>query len=127
LRHFAGEKVKMRHLPCNTPACRSLGAMLSKSPAYPNGEPYIAGQYVSNYNCARCGAFVKLSPAQYNGLPELSLSDFERLATQYGNKTLKELPTRDLVGIGLKPKHAADLFGVGIQTAEDVAELEREQ
>lgn len=112
-----------RHLPC--PKCGPLGAMLPKSSAYPNGEPYIAGQYVKEYDCARCGRHISLSPAEYNGLPKLSIQDFERLAEQCGNKTVKALPTRELEGLGFRKGQAADLFNAGLKTHEDVSAEER--
>ena len=43
------------------------------------------------------------------------------------NKTLRDMPTRDLVGAGIKKAHAADLFGVGIRTAEDVEKESRKE
>lgn len=111
----------MRLLPCPSPGCRSKGALLPPSEAYPNGEPYLSGQYVSDYTCHRCGNDIKTSPAEYHGAKVLTMADFERLAREHGNPALKELPTRDLVGAGFKPKQAVDLFGAGIQTAHDVA------
>lgn len=126
----------MRLLPCPSPGCRSKGALLPPSPAYPNGEPYLSGQYVSAYACHRCGNNVTLSPADYHGAKELSVVDFERLARDHGNTDLKELPTRDLVAAGIPEKlkttkggtvnPAADLFDAGIRTAHDVDGLERE-
>lgn len=115
----------VRHLPCPSPQCRHLGALLPPNDAYHNGEPYLSGQYVERYACYRCGVNVRLDPSEYHARKALTQSDFERLSREYGNPKLKELPTRDLVAAGFKPKQAADLFGVGIRTAEDVEALTR--
>lgn len=63
--------------------------------------------------------------AEFNGLPTLTLSDFDRLATQY-HGSYKTLPIKDLVGAGLKESEAKDMFAAGFKTAHDVAELERD-
>lgn len=117
----------MKLLPCHSAQCRTKGAMLPPSQAYPNGEPYITGQYVRDYQCHRCGSDITLSPAEYHGAKTLTVSDFERLARETGSPGLKDLPTRDLVAVGFKPKQAADLFSAGVRTAHDVAELERRE
>jgi hypothetical protein len=124
-----------RLLPCTTPSCRPIGAMLPPNPAYPNGEPYLSGQYVDRYVCARCGNNIKITAADYHAQKVLTLSDFERLADKYASGALARLPLRDLIAAGIPEKQrtkaggvspAADLFAAGIRTAHDVAELERE-
>lgn len=109
-----------RLLPCPSPGCRSKGALLPPSQAYPNGEPYLSGQFIGAYTCYRCGNDVTITPAEYNNAKVLELSDFERLAREHSAPALKELPTRDLVAAGFKQKQAADLFHAGIKTAHDV-------
>lgn len=116
-----------RHLPCSTPACRALGALLPPNPAYPHGEPYLSAQYVERYLCSRCGNNVKLTPAEYHAQKVLTLADYERLG-------MRDRALRDLVAAGVPEKlktkgghvsPAADLFAAGVRTAHDVAELER--
>lgn len=126
----------MRLLPCPSDQCRAQGALLPPNDAYPNGEPYLTGQYVDRYYCYRCKSNVTLTTAEYHSRKVLTLGDYERLAKEYGNPKLAELPTRDLVAAGIPAKlktrtghvsPAADLFAAGVQSADDVEELARKE
>jgi hypothetical protein len=90
----------------------------------------MSARYVSEYRCHRCGDPQQLTPADWNALRTLTRSEYERLGHQYHHATkgagaLRDLPTRDLEGAGLKRAHAADMFDAGMGTAQEVAELER--
>lgn len=110
----------MRLLPCPSAQCRAHGALLPPSEAFPHGEPYLSAQYVGEYRCDRCGAMVKITPADFFRAKTLTTADYERLASVHGAPALKELPVRDLVALGFKAKQAAQLHDFGIRTAQDV-------
>lgn len=114
----------MRLLPCATQRCIPLGALWPPSAAYPEGEPALTGRYVKRYKCHRCGKPREMPVARYNGLPELTLADFRRMAKRPGWGALDSLPTQDLEGTGLGRSEAEDLFTAGFWPT-DVHEIDR--
>jgi hypothetical protein len=114
----------LKLLPCATQRCIPLGALLPPSALFPEGEPALSARYVKRYKCHRCGKPREMPVARYNGLPELSLADFRRMAKRPGWSALDDLPTQDLEGAGMARGEAEDLFTAGFDTV-DVHEIDR--
>jgi hypothetical protein len=111
-------------LPC--PKCGPQGARLPQSTAFPEGEPYLSAGCVSRYRCDRCKSWNTMSRAQWAAVPELTLEDFDRLATDRKgrkNQVLANLPTKDLEGAGFTKDQARDLFTKGVRGVTDADAL----
>lgn len=116
----------MKLLPCTgSERCRQSGAMLPRSPSCPQGYPAIAGRYVRQVFCYRCGTLREITPVQWARLPELTCADFDRLAGEYKVPRLADLPTQDFEGYGMPREHARDLHDAGFRAVEELESLER--
>lgn len=117
----------MRLLPCNSGQrqCKGQPAILPRSSSYPNGEPYLAGRYVDYYKCDRCKYATTLTVAEFNALPTLGVDDFKALGKQYGGN-LANLWSQDLVGAGFSKTQAADLFGAGFHSPDELEMLTKQ-
>lgn len=104
----------MKLLPCSSPNCAPLGALWPRTPAYPNGEPAVTGQYVREYRCERCRRNNIIGLVDYNRLPELTLEDFKRIAALTNAPALANLPTKDWMSQGATRNQAEDLFRSGL-------------
>lgn len=94
--------MSLKLLPCDSPQCHALGAVLL------SGEQYAVSSYVREVRCARCKRTAFLTMARFNALPEMRLEDFQD----------PRLATRDLEGAGFKRRQAEDLFRAGFDVHE---------
>lgn len=93
---------RVRLVPCRTTGCSGVdgAAML------PNGEPYVCGRapdFPFFVKCFRCKRTTKLSAADWNRLPHLTVAQLEDMK-------LLDRYTKDYEGAGVTKEQAKQLL-----------------
>lgn len=107
---------RMKLLPCRPaderppgPDCARIGYALDE-----RQQPALSARPVAWYKCHRCRRPTRLTAAQYNRLPRLTVDEVERRAERSREwRPVLEMFLRDFVGAGHTREQAKDLVRYG--------------